>query len=64
MISTPLLARASHDTGIVLDLFIHPNAHAKPMARMWFPDAGAGEDDDDRIEEQINELADKGFGGV
>ncbi len=64
MIGTPLLAGASHDTGIVLDLFIHPNAHAKPMARMWFPDAGAGEDDDDRIEKQINELADKGFGGV
>lgn len=64
MISTPLLAEASHDTGIVLDLFLDPNAHAKPMARMWFPDAAAGEDDDDMIEKQINELADKGFGGV
>ena len=64
MISTPLLAEASHDTRIVLDLFLNPNVHAKPMARMWFPDAAAGEDDNDSIEKQINELADKGFGGV
>ena len=64
MLRTPLVARASHDTGIVLDLFLKPNAHAKPMARMWFPDAAAGEDDNDCIEKQINELADKGFGGV
>ena len=64
MLRTPLVARASHDTGIVLDLFLKPNAHAKPMARMWFPDAAAGVDDNDCIEKQINELADKGFGGV
>ena len=64
MLRTPLVARASHNTGIVLDLFLNPNAHAKPMARMWFPDAAAGEDDNDCIEKQINELADKGFGGV
>ncbi len=31
---------------------------------MWFPDASAGEDDNDYIEKQISELAEKGFGGV
>ena len=31
---------------------------------MWFPDASAGEDDNDYIEKQISELAAKGFGGV
>ena len=31
---------------------------------MWFPDAGAGEDNDDYIDKQISELAEKGFGGV
>lgn len=50
--------------GTVLDSFLAPDVHAKPMARMWFPDAGAGEDDDDSIEKQVLELADKGFGGV
>lgn len=64
MITTPVYAGAPQDTGIVLDLFLAPNAHAKPMARMWFPDAAAGEDDNDCIEKQISELADKGFGGV
>ena len=48
----------------VLDGFLDPDARAKPMARMWFPDAGAGEDDGDRIGAQVSELADKGFGGV
>jgi hypothetical protein len=48
----------------VIDRFNEPDAKAKPMARMWFPDAGAGEDPDDLIEKQILELAEKGFGGV
>ncbi len=48
----------------VLSHFENPGVDAKPMARMWFPDAGAGEDPDDLIEKQILELADKGFGGV
>ena len=48
----------------VLDAFLAPDVHAKPMARMWFPDAAAGGDDGDSIEKQILELADKGFGGV
>lgn len=45
-------------------MFLEPDARAKPMARMWFPDAGAGEDDSDLIDKQISELAAKGFGGV
>ena len=51
-------------SGTVLDAFLKPDVHAKPMARMWFPDAAAGADDSDSIERQILELADKGFGGV
>ena len=58
------LAEADDTATTVLDLFVEPDADAKPMARMWFPDAGAGADDDDSIEKQILELADKGFGGV
>ena len=50
--------------GTVLDSFLAPDVHAKPMARMWFPDAAAGDDDNDCIEKQISELSDKGFGGV
>ena len=50
--------------GTVLDSFLEPDVHAKPMARMWFPDSAAGSDDEDSIERQILELADKGFGGV
>lgn len=64
MIRTSAYAEAPQDTRNVLDLFLDPNNHAKPMARMWFPDAAAGEDDNDSIEKQISELADKGFGGV
>lgn len=48
----------------VVEYFQDPDSDSKPMARMWFPDAGAGEDDDDLIEKQIMELADKGFSGV
>ena len=53
-----------HDSKTVIESFLTPDAHAKPMARMWFPDASAGEDDNDYIEKQISELAAKGFGGV
>ena len=64
MIGASTSAASPRDAGTVLDLFLEPDARAKPMARMWFPDAGAGEDDGDMIEKQIFELADKGFGGV
>ena len=53
-----------HESETVIESFLAPDAHAKPMARMWFPDASAGEDDDDYIEKQVSELAAKGFGGV
>ena len=53
-----------HERETVIESFLAPDAHAKPMARMWFPDASAGEDDNDYIEKQISELAAKGFGGV
>lgn len=48
----------------VIEYFQHPDCSAKPMVRMWFPDAGAGADPHDDIEKQILELASKGFGGV
>ena len=52
--------RTTQDTGTVLTRFLAPDVQAKPMARMWFPDASAGEDDNDYIEKQISELAAKG----
>ena len=57
-------SRIVHDSKTVIERFLAPDVHAKPMARMWFPDASAGEDDNDFIEKQISELAAKGFGGV
>lgn len=48
----------------VLDYYLAPDAIAKPMARMWFPDASAGVDENDTIAKQIQELAKEGFGGV
>ena len=64
VISTSAFADLPQNPGTVLNLFLEPDAHAKPMARMWFPDAAAGEDDNDLIDKQISELAAKGFGGV
>ena len=48
----------------VIEGFLAPDVHAKPMARMWFPDASAGEDDNDYIEKQISELAAKGLAAL
>ena len=42
----------TQDTGTVLTRFLAPDVHAKPMARMWFPDAGAGE----ATKEQLDKL--------
>ena len=58
------LSQIVHESRTVIESFLAPDSHAKPMARMWFPDASAGEDDNDFIEKQISELAAKGFGGV
>ena len=64
VISSSVFAETSQNTGTVLGLFLEPDVHAKPMARMWFPDAGSGEDENDLIDKQISELAARGFGGV
>ena len=51
-------------TRTAIEAFIDPDVSEKPMVRMWFPDAYAGIDDYDTIEEQITSLAEAGFGGV
>jgi len=48
----------------IIQYFQNPDVSSKPMARMWFPDAGAGADSQDYITTQIQALADAGFGGV
>lgn len=60
----PASAVADPSSGAVVSAFQNPNYQQKPMARMWFPDAGAGIDEYDTIEKQIMALADGGFGGV
>ena len=60
---TVALAETEEKT-TVIDYFLEPDAIAKPMARMWFPDASAGIDENDTIAKQINALAEEGFGGV
>ena len=60
-------AQAAGDTGeesSIIDVFNNIDLDAKPMARMWFPDAGAGADENDLIAEQINAMAEGGFGGM
>ena len=64
LFSALTFAESLQDTGTVLGTFLEPDFHAKPMTRLWFPDAGAGGEDNDKIEKTILELADKGFGGV
>lgn len=58
------LPTAEAATVSALDRFKDPDFTARPMARMWFPDATPGQDPNDTIEEQILALAEKGFGGV
>lgn len=57
-------AQASGDS--IVANFQSPDLDAKPMARMWFPDAGAGADAEGLalVAKQINDLAAGGFGGV
>ena len=57
------LASPALDTPII-EIFLDPNENAKPMARIWFPDASAVDDPNNTVEKQIFELASKGFGGV
>ena len=42
IISHSVFAETVQNTRTVLDLFLEPDVRAKPMARMWFPDAAAG----------------------
>ena len=62
--SAPGFSQVVPDSGTIIESFLAPDTQVKPMVRMWFPDASAGEDDNDFIEKQISELAAKGFGGV
>ena len=50
-------AQAAGDTGeesSIIDVFNNIDLDAKPMARMWFPDAGAGADENDLIAEPVS----------
>ncbi len=66
---TQIELAASADNSIAAGM-IDPKVKAKPMARMWFPDAGAGWEDEDgqnylwMVEKQIKDMYDAGFGGV
>lgn len=56
-------ASAEADSGVI-EHFLQPNCLEKPMVRMWFPDGSAGLDEYDTVQEQIEQLAEAGFGGV
>ncbi len=47
-------------------MFDSPDLSALPMARMWFPDAGAGADAEGLalVDQQIRDMSAGGFGGV
>jgi len=47
-----------------LRVFRQPDLDSRPMARMWFPDAGAGAVEDDCVEKQLCSMAQGGIGGV
>ena len=64
LFNSSVIMADTNEESKVLSAFQNPNAAEKPMARMWFPDAGAGLDDYDTIETQVNALAEAGFGGV
>lgn len=50
----------------IINNFISPDTDAKPMARMWFSDAGAGADQLGlaQVRKHIQDMIDGGFGGV
>ena len=52
--------------GIIIEKFRNPDLDARPMARMWFTDAGAGASEEGLalIEKHIKSMAAGGFGGV
>ncbi|WP_270739754.1 glycosyl hydrolase [Massilioclostridium coli] len=66
MTSGLFTAQAQEEIGenTIIHAFKNIDVDSKPMARFWFPDAGAGADADDLISEQIEAMAKGGFGGV
>lgn len=57
---------ASVNVSSAVKAFTKPTLDAKPMARMWFPDAGAGATKQGLalVAKQIKDLVAEGFGGV
>ncbi|UDY25189.1 glycosyl hydrolase [Nocardioides sp. Kera G14] len=57
---------SSSETDSILAGFENPSTDAKPMARLWFPDAGAGKDAESLklVSKQIEDMAAGGFGGA
>jgi len=64
--ATKKSASGSPASSEIIDKFKNPDVDAKPMARMWFPDAGAGASKDGlaMIERHITGMAEGGMGGV
>ena len=58
--------QASKAGGTIIDKFKTPEVHARPMARTWFPDAGAGANSQGLalVAKQVNDMARGGFGGL
>ena len=56
--ATATTAAAAAGTPII-EYFKNPDENSRPMARMWFPDASSGADENDVIEKQIFALAEK-----
>ena len=50
----------------IVDKFKNPDVDARPMARVWFTDAGAGASEEGlaMVAKQINDMAEGGFGGI
>lgn len=63
---TGISASTGSASSTIIDKFKNPDVDAKPMARMWFPDAGAGASPEGlaMVAKQIKEMADGGMGGV
>ena len=68
LLVAPLSATAEGET--LLEKILTPDVGAKPMVRLWLPDAGAGYIEEDgsnylwMAEQYIQELYDAGIGGV
>ncbi|MCW5951151.1 MAG: FIVAR domain-containing protein [Propionibacteriaceae bacterium] len=64
--AAPGTASAAPAGPSVVSAFKNPSQPAKPMVRMWFPDAQAGVGTGylDQVADQIADLAASGFGGV